>query len=133
MGLLDELKNAAGSMLGNSAGQSPVARTVLEMLGQGGGLGGLVQAFQQKGLGDVVGSWIGTGQNLPVSPQQIQQVLGPQVAQVASQHGLTTEAATSALSQLLPGLVDQLTPNGQLPAGNALEQGLSALRSKLGL
>ena len=133
MGLFDELKGVAGSMLGGSAGQSPIARTVLDMLGQGGGLGGLVQAFQQKGLGDVVGSWVGTGQNLPVSPQQIQQVLGPQVAQVAAQHGLTTEAATSALSQLLPGLVDQLTPNGQLPAGNALEQGLSALRSKLGL
>ncbi len=133
MGLFDELKNVAGSVLGGSAGQSPIARSVLDMLGQGGGLGGLVQAFQQKGLGDIVGSWVGTGQNLPVSPQQIQQALGPQVAQLAAQHGITADAATGMLSKILPGLVDQLTPNGQLPAGNALEQGLSALRSKLGL
>ncbi len=133
MGLFDELKNVAGSVLGGSAGQSPIARSVLDMLGQGGGLGGLVQAFKQKGLGDIVGSWVGTGQNLPVSPQQIQQALGPQVAQLAAQHGITADAATGMLSKILPGLVDQLTPNGQLPAGNALEQGLSALRSKLGL
>ncbi len=133
MGLFDELKNAAGAMLGGSAGQSPVARSVLDMLGQGGGLAGLVQAFQQKGLGDVVGSWVGTGQNLPVSPQQIQQVLGPQVAQVAAQHGITSDAATGMLSKILPGLVDQLTPGGKMPSGDALEQGLSALRSKLGL
>ena len=133
MGLFDELKNVAGSVLGGSAGQSPIARSVLDMLGQGGGLAGLVQAFQQKGLGDIVGSWVGTGQNLPVSPQQIQQALGPQVAQLAAQHGITADAATGMLSKILPGLVDQLTPNGQLPAGNALEQGLSALRSKLGL
>lgn len=133
MGLFDELKSVAGSMLGGSAGQSPVARSVLDMLGQGGGLGGLVQAFQQKGLGDVVGSWVGTGQNLPVSPQQIQQVLGPQVAQLAAQHGITADAATGLLSKILPGLVDQLTPGGQLPSGDALQQGLSSLRSKLGL
>ena len=52
---------------------------------------------------------------------------------MAAQHGITAEAAAQALSQILPGLVDHLTPGGQLPAGNALEQGLSALRSKLGI
>jgi uncharacterized protein YidB (DUF937 family) len=133
MGLFDDLKGMAGSVLGGAAGQSPIARSVLDMFGHGGGLSGLVQAFEQKGLGDIVHSWVGTGQNLPVSPQQIQQALGPQVAQMAAQHGITTEAATKALSQILPGLVDHLTPNGQLPAGTALEQGLSALRSKLGV
>lgn len=133
MGLLDDLKGVAASVLGGAIGQSPVARSAIDMLGQAGGLGGLVQAFQQKGLGDIVGSWVGTGQNLPISPQQIQQVLGPQVAQLASQHGLTADAVTRTLSQVLPGLVDQLTPDGQLPAGTALEQGLSALRSKLGI
>jgi uncharacterized protein YidB (DUF937 family) len=133
MGLLDDLKGMAGSMLGGAAGQSPIAKSVLEMLGQGGGLAGLVQTFQQKGLGDIVHSWVGTGPNLPVSPQQVQQALGPQVAQMAAQHGITTDAATKALSQILPGLVDHLTPGGQMPTGNALEQGLSALRSKLGV
>jgi uncharacterized protein YidB (DUF937 family) len=133
MGLFDDLKSVAGSVLGGAAGQAPVAQSVLDMLGQSGGLGGLVQAFQRNGLGDIVGSWVGTGQNLPISSQQIQQVLGPQVAQMAAQYGITTEAAGTAISRILPGLVDHLTPNGQLPAGSALEQGLSALRSKLGV
>ena len=137
MGLFDELKGAAGSLLqgglqGNAAG-SPLASSLLGLLGQGDGLGGLVQQLQRAGLGDVVGSWVGTGQNLPISAQQIQAALGGQVQQLAAQHGLSAEAVSHSLSQLLPGLVDHLTPNGQVPAGGDLLQGLSSLRSKLGL
>ncbi len=134
MGLLD---NLAGSLLGRDAGASSgLAKSVMEMIGsgQGGGLNGLVQAFQQNGLGKLVESWIGTGQNLPVSPAQIQQTLGPKVQELAQQHGMSTESVSQALSQLLPGLVDHLTPNGQLPqGGDALAQGLAALRSKFGI
>jgi uncharacterized protein YidB (DUF937 family) len=133
MGLFDELKNAAGSLLSGQGATSPVARSVLDLLGQGGGLSGLVQTLQQKGLGDVVGSWVGTGKNLPISPQQVQQALGGQVQQLAAQHGLSPEAVSQTLSQILPGLVDHLTPGGQAPSGQALEQGLAALRSKLGV
>jgi uncharacterized protein YidB (DUF937 family) len=132
MGLLD---NLAGSFLsGNAGAASGVMKSVLEMLGsnQSGGLGGLVQAFQQNGLGHLIDSWIGTGQNLPVSPGQIQQTLGPRVQELAQQHGMSTDAVTQALSQFLPGLVDHLTPNGQLPQGG-LGEGLSALRSKFGV
>lgn len=146
MGLLDQL---VGSFLGGGAGgSSPLLRSVLQMLGgqqgvsgipQGGqpgagagGLGGLVQAFQQNGLGHLVDSWIGTGQNLPVSPGQVQQALGPQVQDLAQQHGLSADAVSQALSQLLPGLVDHLTPNGHLPQGGEGE-GLAALRSQLGI
>lgn len=134
MGLLDSL---AGSLLGGNAGASSgLAKSVLEMIGSGqeGGLNGLVQAFQQNGLGKLVESWIGTGQNLPVSPSQVQQALGPKVQELAQQHGMSTDAVSQALSQLLPGLVDHLTPNGQLPqGGDALTQGLAALRSKFGI
>lgn len=134
MGLLD---NLAGSLLGGDAGASSgIAKSVMEMIGsgQGGGLNGLVQAFQQNGLGKLVESWIGTGQNLPVSPSQIQQALGPKVQELAQQHGMSADSVSQALSQLLPGLVDHLTPNGQLPqGGDALAQGLSALRSKFGI
>lgn len=134
MGLLD---NLAGSLLGGNAGTSSgVAKSVMEMIGsgQGGGLNGLVQAFQQNGLGKLVESWIGTGQNLPVSPAQIQQTLGPKVQELAQQHGMSAESVSQALSQLLPGLVDHLTPNGQLPqSGDSLAQGLAALRSKFGV
>jgi uncharacterized protein YidB (DUF937 family) len=133
MGLLDDLKGAAGGLLQGGGAQSPLARSLLDLLGQGGGLNGLVQAFQQKGLGDIVGSWIGTGGNLPVSPAQIQDAIGPHVQQLAAQHGLPADSISQMLSQILPGMVDHLTPNGQLPAAGVLEQGLSALRSKLGV
>jgi uncharacterized protein YidB (DUF937 family) len=135
MGLLD---NLAGSLFGGNAGNtgasSPLLKSVVDMLGsnQGGGLGGLVQAFQQNGLGHLMESWIGTGQNLPVSAGQIQQALGPKVQELAQQHGLSADAVSQALSQFLPGLIDHLTPNGQLPQGG-VGAGLSALRSKLGI
>lgn len=132
MGLFD---NIAGTLLGGSAGASSgLMKSVLEMLGsnQGGGLGGLVQGFQQNGLGKLVDSWIGTGQNLPVSAEQVQQALGPKVQELAQQQGMSADAVSQALSQFLPGLIDHLTPNGQLPQGG-LGEGLSALRSKLGI
>lgn len=133
MGLLESL---AGSVLGSSATSSGVARSLLDMIGsgQGGGLPALVQSFQQNGLGKIVESWIGTGENLPISPGQIQQALGPKVRELAQQHGMSADDVSQAISQLLPKLVDQVTPNGQLPqGGDALAQGLSALRSKLGI
>lgn len=131
MGLLD---NLTGSLLGSNAGASSgLMKSVLDMLGSGqGGLGGLVRAFQQNGLGQLVDSWVGTGQNLPASPGQIQQALGPEVQELAQQHGMSADAVSQALSQFLPGLIDHLTPNGQLPQGG-VGAGLSALRSRLGI
>jgi uncharacterized protein YidB (DUF937 family) len=133
MGLLDDLKGAAGALMQGNAASSPIAKSMVDLLGQGGGLSGLVQTLQQKGLGDIVSSWIGTGQNLPITPQQVQQALGGHVQQLAAQHGLSADVVSKTLSQLLPGLVDHLTPNGQVPSAGALEQGLSSLRSKLGV
>jgi uncharacterized protein YidB (DUF937 family) len=133
MGILDDLMGAAGNVLQGSGGSSPIARSVIDLLGQRGGLAGLVRTMQASGLGDVVGSWVSTGTNLPISAQQVQQAMGGQVRQLAAQHGLAQDAVSKALSQILPGLVDHLTPGGQVPSDQALEQGLSALRSKLGL
>jgi uncharacterized protein YidB (DUF937 family) len=136
MGLLDTL----GSMLGGSSNASSgLAGSLLEVLAgnsttQGGGLGGLVQEFQRNGMGNLVASWIGTGQNLPVSAAQITQVLGPTVQAMAAQHGLSPDVVSQAISQLLPHLVDQMTPNGQAPQGaDAMTESLSALRAKLGM
>lgn len=128
MGLLD---NLAGSLLGGQAASSPLAGSVLDLLGRSGGLGGIVQAFEQNGLGSIVRSWIGTGPNQPVSAAQVQQALGPKVQELAAQHGMSADAVSQALSQLLPGVIDHLTPDGQLPQGG-VAAGLSALRSKLG-
>ena len=81
-----------------------------------GGLGGLVNKLKQGGLGDVVNSWVGSGQNQPVSPGQLGSALGPNIIKtLAQQSGISEEELTQQLSQALPGLVDKLTPNGRLP------------------
>ncbi|HEX7574110.1 MAG TPA: YidB family protein, partial [Bacteroidota bacterium] len=94
----------------------------------------LVANFQKNGLGDLVSSWIGTGQNLPISADQVQRVFGnQQVSQIAQKVGVEPEKVTAALASVLPGLVDKLTPNGKLPSEDVLLQGLSLLKGKLGL
>lgn len=111
-------------------------KAVVGLLGQQstvGGLGGLIQAFQNNGLGEIVNSWVSTGKNLPISPQQIQQGLGGDLLkQLASQAGLSPDAAGNQLANLLPGLIDKLTPDGKLPDSHVIEQGLNLLRGKLG-
>jgi uncharacterized protein YidB (DUF937 family) len=99
----DLLKAAAG-MLGNDGGV--------------GGLEGLVAKFQQAGLGDVIGSWIGSGANQAISADQLTNVLGGDaLAGMASKFGLDQGDVAGQLSNILPGLVDKLTPAGQAPAG----------------
>lgn len=94
-----------------------------------GGISGLVSAFQKNGLGEIVASWISNNTNLPISAAQIQSVLGQGPLQdLASQTGLSTTEVASSLSEHLPGLVDQLTPHGQLPSGDLMAQGLGMLK-----
>ena len=116
MGLLDNLENEAmGRVLGGSS--NPLASGLLQLIqNQPGGLQGLVQSFHDKGLGGLASSWVGTGQNLPVSADQIHQVLGSdQVKALAAKAGISPDMAGSAIAQLLPGIVDKLTPSGQVP------------------
>ncbi len=127
MGLLDSVIGAlGGAQGGGGGGQGDALQAIIAMLAQGngpggGGLGGLMQQFQQGGLGDLVASWVGTGQNLPVSPSQLQDVLGSDMlSQFAKQLGLSQGQAADQLSQLLPQVVDKLTPNGQLPDAGGL-------------
>ena len=127
MSLFDAINDA----LGANEAHAGLVTAAVEALGgaSGSGLGGLVEAFQAKGLGDVVASWIGTGQNLPVSAEQIQSVLGSGlVQQLAARVGLPPEAATALLAQILPQAVDRLTPEGTVPAGGLLGQATGLLR-----
>jgi uncharacterized protein YidB (DUF937 family) len=121
------------SVLSNSS--NPMASSVLQMINnQPGGITGLLQQFHEKGLGSLVSSWIGTGQNLPISADQIQHVLGSdQVKELAAKAGISPEAASSHLAQLLPMLVDRLSPNGQLPqaSGTASTSTASMIESGL--
>jgi len=136
MGLFDQLGQAATGMLGQTGNNNPLIQAVVGLLAQNshvGGLGGLIQAFQKNRLGDIVNSWVGTGKNLPISPEQIHQGLGGDLLkQLASQAGLSTEAAGGQLANLLPGLIDKLTPGGKIPDSTLIEQGLTLLRGKLG-
>lgn len=135
MGLMDELTRAAGAAEG--AGSSGnLTDGIMDMLGgqQGGGLMNLIQQFNAGGLGDIMQSWISTGQNLPISQQQIQSVLGNQMIQgVAKRAGISPDAAGAGLAQLLPKIIDQLTPNGSVPESGMLEQGLNLLRGQFKL
>jgi uncharacterized protein YidB (DUF937 family) len=133
MGLLDSL---AGSVLSNvlggqqQQGQSPLLGAALGLIQQNGGLPGLISMFEQSGMGQHAQSWVGNGANLPITADQIKQVLGsPAVAQIASQLGMDHGQVAGGLAQMLPQLINSLTPNGQVPANHSdlLSQALSAL------
>jgi uncharacterized protein YidB (DUF937 family) len=129
MGLLDNLESMA---MGKVAGSNPEAAGILEMIqNHPGGVNGLVQSFHDNGLGGMVSSWVGSGANQSISPEQIQQVLGSGPVQaLAAKLGVSPEQASSTLSQLLPTVMDKLTPNGQVPEhSNLLEIGESLLSS----
>jgi uncharacterized protein YidB (DUF937 family) len=133
MGLLDQIvKGLAGKFLGGGAGtQNPLLDIALNLLSnpQTGGLGGLVETFKNKGLGDIMSSWISTGQNLPISSDQIQQILGSDmIQQFAKKLGASNADVSGGLANLLPDLIDKLTPKGQLPEKNVLEEGLRMLK-----
>ena len=134
MGLLDDLAGAATGAGSQGEGEAnPLMNGVLELVSNHpGGIGGLANQFQQSGLGDVISSWIGTGQNQPISADQLQGVLGNDtVNQFASKFGLSRGVAGSQLAQLLPLLIDQLTPRGQVPQGNLMSIGMGLLKGFL--
>ena len=142
MGLLDDvIRSTIGGGSSPSQGRSPIMMALLALLasrvmsGQGsrpqapqagdmGGLRDLVDRFRQGGLQDVIGSWIGTGPNKPIAPNQLHDVLGGEtVDELSRQTGMPRDDLLSELSRLLPGVVDKLTPNGQLPAEQDLLPG----------
>ena len=133
MGLLDTVKTQiadavqsqlAGFLGGSSkegeAGLSTAATDQVAEVVEQQGLGGLLQKFREGGLGDVVSSWVGTGANLPISGEQIQQALGSDVVQnLAAKIGIPTEQAAALLSQILPQAVDTMTPEGRVAEDEA--------------
>lgn len=133
MGLFDQVVGALAG--GQSGGNAALLESVMQLVNnpQTGGLAGLVQSFQQGGLGEIVNSWVSTGQNLPISAEQIQSVLGGTALQdIAAKLGVGQQQASGSLAQMLPQIIDQLTPNGQLPqGGDLMAQGLELLKGKL--
>jgi uncharacterized protein YidB (DUF937 family) len=125
MGLLDSLLGQAlgGAQSAPGAGgdnNAAVLQAVIGMLGNdapGGGLGALIAGFQRGGLGDVMSSWISTGHNQPISADQLGRVLGPDtLSALTQQAGGQSSDVLGQLAQLLPQVIDRLTPHGQVPA-----------------
>ncbi|WZB74970.1 YidB family protein [Achromobacter insuavis] len=120
MSLLDTLASMAGG--GQQGGSASLLPALIEQLGKyPGGLSGLIASFQQGGLGEIVASWIGKGQNLPVSADQLGQVLDPGVVnELAAKTGQDTGSVLGPLSSLLPQLIDKATPEGTVQPGQSL-------------
>jgi len=126
----DMCGKALSGVFGNSS--NPLAASVLQMINNHpGGLGGLSQGLREKGVGEVVNSCVSSGQNLPISAEQIQHAMGnDKLQEIAEQSGVAAESVSSQLSSLLPVLVDKLTPNGEMPQhGNLLDMCSGILNS----
>jgi len=120
MGLFEAIKTQAAGLLTGSAGgdetdaegKGGLTAVVLQVV-RGHGLGDLVQKLQAGGLRETVVSWIGHGENLPITAEQLESALGQDtIAKLAGRLGVPPEQASALLSQLLPHAVDKLTPNG---------------------
>ncbi|HXU88583.1 MAG TPA: YidB family protein [Methylomirabilota bacterium] len=158
MGLLDEL---LGGVLGGVAGQQrnrppessaaagggaaqimmallPVVLSMLANRGGGpraggGGLGGLLEQMQKAGFGEQAKSWVGTGQNMPISPDAMSEIFGKDgVEEIARRTDLTPQEASEGLSQLLPEVVDRVTPGGHEPDFDELIRSVEHLRTRMG-
>lgn len=126
MGLLDGLLGSMmGGMMGGGTsaqgaqgaqGGSPMLQMALQMLQQNGGIEGLLAKLQQGGMGQQGQSWVGTGQNMPISADALSNIFGHgQLSQIAQQFGIPTDQAAGGLAQALPQVVDHMTPGGQIP------------------
>ena len=140
MGMLDDLLGRQLGGLAESAMRNPqVLSAIVSLLstkdasvGGTGGLAGLVQAFQGKGMGDMMSSWVSTGPNPPATADQMANVLGPDIlSQFAAKAGVPQGEAGGLLAGLLPTVIDQLTPQGRVPETNDLESALGGLLSGL--
>ena len=110
MGLLDGM---LGGIVG--AGMVSVVNGIIE---KHGGLQGVVSEFEKNGLGPTVSSWVGTGPNQPISPDDLHRALGPDLLQqLSAKSGLSVQDLTQKLAQILPQAVDKLTPGGAIPKG----------------
>ena len=135
MGLLDQLLGGVLGQTGGGQHQNALLDLAASLIqNQPGGLSGLVEKFTSAGLGQQVASWVSTGQNLPISADDLLSALGRDNVQAASQKlGIPGATASGGLAALLPALIDQLTPKGQIEQGDDLSAALSALRGKLGV
>ena len=132
MGLLDSILAAASGKTGATGEANPLMGIISGLLAQSGGLQGLANKFSQSGQGNAFQSWVGMGENQPVSSGQIQNALGSeQVNAMASRMGVDPAMASNFLAEYLPKIVDKLTPAGKIDPTAYHQQGLAALLPSL--
>ena len=132
MGLLAQLLGRlTGQPSGAQRGNALLDLATALIQGHPGGLAGLVQQFTDAGLGREASSWVSTGQNLPISAEQLSQVLGQRnVRTLGENFNLSSESASAGLASLFPALIDHLTPQGQVDSETPLTASLSRLRGR---
>jgi uncharacterized protein YidB (DUF937 family) len=127
-----DLGNVFSSLTSGGVDPAKLTTAVAELFESKGGVDGLISTLRTGGLGSVVDSWISTGSNQPVDPQQLGAALGPDsTQQLAAKTGLSVEALLPLLATFLPMIIDHLTPGGQLPQGGGVGS-LSDLGGLLG-
>lgn len=133
---LDAVKNHSSDLAESGGNNQSPMEIILGLINdpQMGGISGLIEKFTESGLGAQVTSWIGTGENLPITAEHIQAALGSSFIQdIASKFGVNTTDLSSSLASLIPQVVDKLTPDGQIPSdNNLLQKGLSGISSLFG-
>lgn len=135
MGILDQLAGQVMGSLGaqkqDAVPQGALLGSLMGMIESNGGVPALLEKMKASGLSDQVASWVGQGENQPVSGDQITQALGAdQLQEIAAKVGIEPEHASTGLAQLLPQIINQLTPNGEVPQNELLAQGMTLLKSK---
>jgi uncharacterized protein YidB (DUF937 family) len=131
VGLFDKV---VGAVSGGGEGGGLAQLLMGALANHEGGINGVVEKFQSAGLGGVLASWVGTGENQPITPAALETVFSPEMIQgLADKTGLPVQQLLHEVSQYLPQLVDNLTPNGEIPSGGGwLEAGLSMLKGRFG-
>jgi uncharacterized protein YidB (DUF937 family) len=117
MGLFDNVAGAVlGKMMGDKGGMAQIA---LDMFNQNGGLGGILDKFKEGGLAEQAASWVGKGENLPISAEQLSSVLGSDaIAGMAAKFGVSPETLSAQIAEHLPTVIDKMTPDGEVNAGS---------------
>ncbi len=132
MGVLDQ----ATAKLGGQRGSDGGVASLQKLVSSSGGLHGLTSKLASSGLGQQVQSWVGDGENQPVSGSQVQQAMDPgQLNSMAKQAGMTPEETSRHLAQALPDMVDQATPDGHMPApeNDPFRKGMDSVKRMLKL
>ncbi|NOU41892.1 MAG: DUF937 domain-containing protein [Methylotenera sp.] len=117
MGLFDSLAGAVLSKAGGDKGA--MVQVAMDLFNQNGGLEGVIEKFKAGGLAEQAASWVGKGENLPISAEQISQVLGSDaVAGIAAKLGMDTNDISNKIAEYLPQVIDKMTPDGEVNANS---------------